>query len=155
MSIGYIIDVYREKVKAEKDFVSYALFVSFFSIILSGPIERAGNLLPQFKSKHLKSIRFDLEKIRDGFVRMLWGYFQKLVLADRIAIAVNTVYDTPENYGGAMGRSSRPLSGNRSVDGKSASKSLYNVENKRRFFGASECKNISYILLGEYCMDAV
>ena len=102
MSIGYIIDVYREKVKAEKDFVSYALFVSFFPIILSGPIERAGNLLPQFKSKHLKSIRFDLEKIRDGFVRMLWGYFQKLVLADRIAIAVNTVYDTPENYGGAM-----------------------------------------------------
>lgn len=102
MSIGYIVDVFRGKIKAEKNIISYALFVSFFPIIMSGPIERAGNLLPQFKKKYLAKIKFDTERIRDGFVRMLWGYFQKLVLADRIAVAVNTVYSSPENYGGAM-----------------------------------------------------
>lgn len=102
MSIGYIVDVYRGKIKAEKNIISYALFVSFFPIITSGPIERAGNLLPQFKKEHLAKVRFDTERIRDGFVRMLWGYFQKLVLADRIAVAVNTVYGSPESYGGAM-----------------------------------------------------
>lgn len=102
MSIGYIVDVYRGKIKAEKNIVSYAVFVSFFPVIMSGPIERAGNLLPQFKKENLTKIKFDTERIRDGFVRMLWGYFQKLVLADRIAVAVNTVYDSPESYGGAM-----------------------------------------------------
>lgn len=102
MSIGYIVDVYRKKVEAEKNIISYALFVSFFPIILSGPIERAGNLLPQFKNTYLSKIKFDTERIRDGLVRMLWGYFQKLVLADRIAVAVNTVYGSPENFGGAM-----------------------------------------------------
>ena len=102
MSIGYIVDVYKGKIKAEKNIISYALFVSFFPIIMSGPIERAGNLLPQFKKEYLAKIKFDTERIRDGFVRMLWGYFQKLVLADRIAVAVNTVYGSPENYGGVM-----------------------------------------------------
>ena len=102
MSIGYIVDVYKEKVKAERNVISYALFVSFFPIILAGPIERAGNMLCQFDSTYLTEIEFDTERIRNGFVRMLWGYFQKLVLADRIATAVNTVYDSPENYGGAM-----------------------------------------------------
>lgn len=102
ISIGYLLDVYRGKIKAEKNFVAYALFVSFFPIIMSGPIERAGNLLPQFKKKYLVRVKFDTERIRDGLVRMLWGYFQKLVLADRIAVAVNTIYDSPENYGGAM-----------------------------------------------------
>lgn len=102
MSIGYIVDVYRGTVKAEKNLIIYALFVSFFPIILSGPIERAGNMLPQFKKTYLASIKFDTERIRDGFVRMLWGYFQKLVLADRIAVAVDTVYNSPESYGGAM-----------------------------------------------------
>ncbi|MBR4981880.1 MAG: MBOAT family protein [Lachnospiraceae bacterium] len=102
MSIGYIVDVYRGKIKAEKNIISYALFVSFFPIIMSGPIERAGNLLPQFKKEYLAKIKFNTERIRDGFVRMLWGYFQKLVLADRIAVAVNTVYGSPESYGGAM-----------------------------------------------------
>ena len=102
MSIGYIVDVYRGKIKAEKNLISYALFVSFFPIIMSGPIERAGNLLPQFKKEVFAKIKFDTERIRDGFVRMLWGYFQKLVLADRIAVVVDMVYGSPESYGGAM-----------------------------------------------------
>ena len=102
MSIGYIVDVYRGAVKAEKNIISYTLFVSFFPIITSGPIERAANLLPQFRATYLSQIKFNTDKIRDGFVRMLWGYFQKLVLADRIAVAVDKVYGAPENYGGAM-----------------------------------------------------
>lgn len=73
MSIGYIVDVYRGKVKAEKNIIFYALFVPFFPIIMSGPIERAGNLLPQFKKEYLANVKFDTERIRDGFVRMLWG----------------------------------------------------------------------------------
>ena len=102
MSIGYVIDVYRGTVKAERNIISYALFVSFFPIILSGPIERAGNMLNQFKTTYMSKVIFDTDRIRDGFVRMLWGYFQKLVLADRIAVAVNTVYGAPESYGGAI-----------------------------------------------------
>ena len=102
MSIGYIVDVYQGKVEAEKNIIQYSLFVSFFPIILSGPIERAGNMLKQFKADFLGNVRFDTDRIRDGLVRMLWGYFQKLVLADRIAVLVNTVYASPERYGGAV-----------------------------------------------------
>lgn len=102
MSIGYMVDVYKGKTEAEKNIFQYGLFVSFFPIILSGPIERAGNMLSQFKTDFLGKIKFDTERIRDGLVRMLWGYFQKLVLADRIAVLVNTVYDSPESYGGAI-----------------------------------------------------
>ncbi len=102
MSIGYIIDVYRGTIGAEKNILRYGLFVSFFPTILSGPIERAGNMLPQFKREHFSTIKFDTARIRDGFVRMLWGYFMKLVLADRIAVAVNTVYASPGDYGGAV-----------------------------------------------------
>ena len=102
MSIGYMVDVYLGKTEAEKNIFRYGLFVSFFPIILSGPIERAGNMLGQFKNEFLGKVKFDTERIRDGLVRMLWGYFQKLVLADRIAVLVNTVYDFPESYGGAI-----------------------------------------------------
>lgn len=102
MSIGYIVDVYKGKIAAEKNVFQYALFVSFFPIILSGPIERAGNMLVQFKSEFLGKVKFDTDRIRDGLVRMLWGYFQKLVLADRIAVVVDTVYGAPDRYGGAI-----------------------------------------------------
>lgn len=102
MSIGYIADVYNGKLEAERNIFRYGLFVSFFPIILSGPIERGGNMLEQFKEEFLGKVRFDTERIRDGLVRMLWGYFQKLVLADRIAVLVNTVYELPERYGGAI-----------------------------------------------------
>ena len=102
MSIGYMVDVYKGKIEAERNIFQYGLFVSFFPIILSGPIERGGNMLTQFKTDFLGNVKFDTERIRDGFVRMLWGYFQKLVLADRIAVLVNTVYASPENYGGSV-----------------------------------------------------
>ena len=102
MSCGYLADVYHGRIIAEKNLLKYALFVSFFPTILSGPIERAGNMLPQFSTDSFRQIRFDTSQIRDGFVRMLWGYFLKLVLADRISILVDTVYNSPESYGGAL-----------------------------------------------------
>ena len=102
MSCGYLADVYHGRIFAEKNLIKYALFVSFFPTILSGPIERAGNMLPQFSTESFKQIRFNTSRIRDGFVRMLWGYFLKLVLADRISILVDTVYLSPESYGGAL-----------------------------------------------------
>lgn len=101
-SCGYLADVYHGRISAEKNLIRYALFVSFFPTILSGPIERAGNMLPQFSNEFFEKIRFDTARIRDGFVRMLWGYFLKLVLADRIAIMVNSVYASPAVYGGVL-----------------------------------------------------
>lgn len=95
-ALGYVIDVYRNNTTAEKNFLRYALFVSFFPQLVAGPIERSGKLLKQLA--HPK--KFDFEKARDGFMLMLWGYFMKLVLADRIAIFVDNVYSDYENHPG-------------------------------------------------------
>jgi alginate O-acetyltransferase complex protein AlgI len=89
MAIGYTIDVYREEIESEKNLGILALFVSFFPLILSGPIERAKNMLPQFKS--LKKL--DYEMVVQGSKWMLWGYFMKLVVADRIGIYVEAIYN--------------------------------------------------------------
>ena len=96
-ALGYTIDVYRDELRAEKNLIQYALFVSFFPQLVAGPIERAGNLLSQLRRTDR---RFDYEQAREGLLLMLWGYFLKLVLADRIAIFVNTVYGDYESYGG-------------------------------------------------------
>lgn len=88
-SLGYSIDVYRGDIEAERSFPKYALFVSFFPQLVAGPIERSGNLLNQFNKKH----DFDSELAISGVNLMLWGYFLKLVLADRCAIYVNAVYN--------------------------------------------------------------
>lgn len=95
-ALGYTIDVYRGEIYAEKNFFRYALFVSFFPQLVAGPIERSKNLLKQLSS----SAGFQMERARDGFLLMLWGYFLKVVLADRIAIFVDCVYGAPETYGG-------------------------------------------------------
>ncbi len=92
---GYVIDVYRGRVKAERDFLLYALFLSFFPQLLSGPIARAGELLPQFRQPH----GFDYDALRRGLVRFLWGAFKKLVIADRLAVLVDTVYAAPDGFG--------------------------------------------------------
>ena len=88
-ALGYIIDVYRGEIKAEKSFIKYALFVSFFPQLVAGPIERSKNLLHQLEEEH----KFDLDIIRDGLLMMLWGFFMKLVIADRAALFVDTVYN--------------------------------------------------------------
>ncbi len=95
-AIGYTIDVYRGETEAESDFFKYALFVSFFPQLVAGPIERSKNLIRQLTLEN----RFDFVQARDGFLLMLWGYFLKVVLADRLAIFVDTVYDAPETYQG-------------------------------------------------------
>jgi D-alanyl-lipoteichoic acid acyltransferase DltB (MBOAT superfamily) len=89
MAIGYAVDVYNEEIKAEKNIGIMALFVSFFPLILSGPIERANKMLPQFKA-----IRgFDYIMAVQGMKMMLWGYFMKLVVADRVGIYIDAVYN--------------------------------------------------------------
>ncbi len=94
-AMGYLIDVYRGKTGAERSFVKCALFLSFFPALLSGPIGRSDRLLPQFERPHA----FSLEQAREGFFRFLWGAFKKLVLADRLAVAVDTVFAAPERFG--------------------------------------------------------
>ena len=97
-ALGYVIDVYRGDITVEKNPFRYALFVSFFPQVMSGPIERAGHMLPQFHNP----VPFDPDHVRDGLLRMLWGYFLKMVLADRIAVLVNTVYADPGHYPGTV-----------------------------------------------------
>ncbi len=96
-ALSYTMDVYRKEIKAEKNFLRYALFVSFFPQLVAGPIERSKNLLTQLREDHV----FRFENMRDGLLIMLWGYFQKLVLADRIAIVVDQIYGHPKTYPGA------------------------------------------------------
>lgn len=93
-ALGYTIDVYRGDIEAEKSFPIYALFVSFFPQLVAGPIERSQNLLPQFREVH----RFSWDKIRQGMLPFLWGLFKKIVIADQLAVIVNTVYAAPENF---------------------------------------------------------
>ena len=95
-ALGYMIDVYRGKIKAERQVVEYFLFVSFFPLILSGPIERADSLIPQFRKKH----RFDADRVLRGFLLMLWGFFLKMVVSDRLSVYVNAVFDEYKKYNG-------------------------------------------------------
>lgn len=87
-SLSYTIDIYRRKIKAQQDIVSFFAFVSFFPQLVAGPIERASNLLPQFHQKRI----FDVDKARDGLRQMLWGFFKKIVIADNCATYVNQVF---------------------------------------------------------------
>lgn len=98
-ALGYSIDVYRGNTPVEKNFFTYALFVSFFPQLVAGPIERSSNLLPQFKEKY----SFCYEDIMAGLRMMLWGYFLKLVLADRCALYVDAVFNNiPHHNGGSF-----------------------------------------------------
>ena len=89
-SFGYIMDVYRGKAMAERNFLRYALFLSFFPTVVSGPIERSTTLLCQLRCEERTNFR--LENIKQGLCMILWGYFLKLVLAERIEFFVNAVY---------------------------------------------------------------
>lgn len=95
-ALGYLIDVYRGDIYAEKNFLRYALFVSFFPQLVAGPIERSKNLLVQLRTP--KS--FSYENIRKGALLVLYGLFLKMVIADRAAIIVDTVYQDTATYPG-------------------------------------------------------
>ncbi len=88
-SLTYVFEIYQGKTAPAPSFISYAAFASFFPVLLSGPIEKSSHLLPQFEERH----HFDYDRIRHGLIRMAYGYFLKLVLASRLAIAVDLIYD--------------------------------------------------------------
>ena len=96
MAIGYLVDVYNEDVEVEHNFCAVGLFLSFFPIVLSGPIERAGNMFPQIKAME-RSKPIDLTS---GAKMMLWGYFMKLCVADRLGIYVSTVFSNVAQHNG-------------------------------------------------------
>lgn len=95
-AVGYSIDVYRGTIKAERDFLTYALFVSFFPQLVAGPIERAKNLLPQFHEEHT----FQYNDAIEGLKQMLWGFFMKLCVADMISGYVDAVFNNVAHHNG-------------------------------------------------------
>jgi alginate O-acetyltransferase complex protein AlgI len=96
-AMSYTIEVYRQQQKAEKHFGVYALYVMFYPQLVAGPIERPQNIIPQFHEKK----EFDYQNFREGLLKMLWGFFKKVVIADRLAVFVNTVYGDLNGLSGA------------------------------------------------------
>lgn len=96
-ALGYLFDVYYKRIGTERDFLTYALFISFFPSILSGPINKAALVIPQ-----LKNLRryFDYSKAVEGLKMLLWGMFMKVVVADRVALYVDTVFPSYEDFSG-------------------------------------------------------
>ncbi|MCE7072999.1 MULTISPECIES: MBOAT family protein [Dyadobacter] len=95
-AMSYTFEVYRGNQKAERHFGIYSLYVMFYPQLVAGPIERPQNILHQFYIKH----KFDYEQVRSGLLLMAWGMFKKVVIADRLAIFVNQVFDYPTQYSG-------------------------------------------------------
>ncbi|MBQ4417561.1 MAG: DUF2213 domain-containing protein, partial [Butyrivibrio sp.] len=97
-ALGYSIDVYRGDVKAEKDLIRYALFVSFFPQLVAGPIERSKNLLSQMERIETLSL-WNAKRVTSGAIMMVWGLFLKMVIADRAALLADHVFDHYRMYG--------------------------------------------------------
>lgn len=87
--LSYIIDIYYNRINAEKNVIDYSLFVSYFPLLVAGPIERATHLLPQLKVKR----EFDFEKAKEGIYQIIWGLVKKVVVADTCAMYANAVFD--------------------------------------------------------------
>lgn len=94
-AMSYTIEVYRGRYPAERDFGTFALYVMFYPQLVAGPIERPQHLLPQLHASH----DFDYRRVTDGLRRMLWGFFKKVVVADRLAVLVDAVYKAPARHG--------------------------------------------------------
>jgi alginate O-acetyltransferase complex protein AlgI len=95
-SLSYVIEVYRGKQKPETHFGIYSLYVMFYPQLVAGPIERPQNILHQFYEKH----HFNYDNVTHGLKQMLWGYFKKVVIADRLSIYVNSVYNNQAHHNG-------------------------------------------------------
>ncbi|MEO7524276.1 MAG: MBOAT family O-acyltransferase, partial [Ferruginibacter sp.] len=93
-AMSYTIEVYRGNQKAEKHLGIYALYVMFYPQLVAGPIERPQNILPQFKIKH----SFNIDLLYSGLRLMLWGLYKKVVVADRLSIYVDAIYNSPLEY---------------------------------------------------------
>jgi alginate O-acetyltransferase complex protein AlgI len=87
--LSYVIDIYYNRIKAEKNVIDYALFVSYFPLLVAGPIERATHLLPQVKLKRT----FDFDKAKEGVYQIIWGLVKKVVIADTCATYANAIFD--------------------------------------------------------------
>lgn len=87
--LSYVIDVYKKRITAERNYVDYAVFVSYFPLLVAGPIERATHLLPQIQVKR----SFSYQKAKDGMAQILWGFFKKMVIADNCAPIVNEIFN--------------------------------------------------------------
>ena len=87
--LSYVIDIYFKRIKAEYNFVDYSLFVSYFPLLVAGPIERATHLLPEIKVKR----EFDFQKAKEGVCQIIWGLVKKIVIADTCAVYVNSIFD--------------------------------------------------------------
>lgn len=96
-AIGYLLDVYNDKIEAEEDFWIYALFISFFPSIVSGPINKASKVIPQLRSLRPQ---FDYAKAVGGMKMIIWGMFMKVVVADRVGLYVDTTLPNYANYTG-------------------------------------------------------
>ncbi len=94
-TMSYSIDVYRNRIKPTHNILNFLCFVSFFPQLVAGPIERARSLLPQFNKQRV----FKRSLVVDGLRQMLWGLFMKMVVADNVALAVNTIYSEPDSFG--------------------------------------------------------
>lgn len=97
-ALSYTVDVYRGEIEPERNFLRYALFVSFFPQLVAGPIERSGNLLRQIQKLPEKKL-WNFDRVSKGLILMLWGLFQKMVIADRVAVLVDQVFDNYQMYG--------------------------------------------------------
>jgi len=95
--LSYVIDLYKNRIKPERNFVDYSVFVSFFPLLVAGPIERATHLLPQIRKKR----EFDYSKAIDGLRQILWGLFKKIVIADNCAEYANTIFNNSAAYSGS------------------------------------------------------
>ena len=87
--LSYVIDIYYKRISAERNFIDYSLFVSYFPLLVAGPIERATHLLPQVKIAR----KFDFEQAKSGVYQILWGLFKKVVIADTCATFANAIFD--------------------------------------------------------------
>lgn len=95
--LSYVIDIYKDRIKPEKNFVDYSVFVSFFPLLVAGPIERATHLLPQIQRKR----EFNYANAVDGLRQILWGLFKKMVIADNCAQYANMVFNNSGEYSGS------------------------------------------------------
>lgn len=95
--LSYVIDIYKNRIKPERNFVDYSVFVSFFPLLVAGPIERATHLLPQIRKKR----EFNYSKASDGLRQILWGLFKKIVIADNCAEFSNTIFNNSSEYSGS------------------------------------------------------
>ena len=95
--LSYVIDIYKSRIKPERNFIDYSVFVSFFPLLVAGPIERATHLLPQIKAER----SFDKNKAIDGLRQILWGLFKKVVIANNCATFANTIFNNSDKYNGS------------------------------------------------------